>query len=279
LGVPLKAVGCVQDLSFVRSIKRHKQKVGRARGIMIKGVLTAFYLDHVGACSEHRFPDTPYEWSLEGKAKVSSGEAPLKLCPPENEGCGKWINRFFKQCPHCGYDRFPVELEPELDPEDLHDKTAELVKLQSDNLAHFDGLYGSEKTKGWAIGEFVKYAPTYEEMLQACKIADYDCSLALQRWVEGQRIALQSYDWLPDFKTVLDILKSLADLSNQKPWKKAKAIKPLHTYRVWVSLMRRTNGSGWKPSMEELLQIQTACGFSSKWAWAENQQQIARRGA
>jgi superfamily II DNA or RNA helicase len=278
-GFPKLAFGCVQDMTFVNSINRHKQKVGRARGFYWGGKLIAIYLDHVGASEEHGDPDTVFEWSLDGTPKKAPGEKPVKLCPPEDRGCGKYILRLLMQCPHCGYDGFPQQLEEELEPEDLHDKDAELVRLERTNLDHFQFMLKTQETKGWAIGEFVKYAPTYEEMLQACKLADYDCSLALQRWVEGQRIALQSYDWLPEFQTVLDILKSLTDLCNQKPWKKAKAIKPLHTYRVWVSLMRRANGSGWKPSMEELLQIQNACGFSSKWAWAESQQQIARRGA
>lgn len=277
LGVPLVSVGCVQDLSFVRSIKRHKQKVGRARGIMVNGKLTAFYLDHVGATSEHGYPDTPYEWSLEGKAKKAKGEAPTKLCPPEDRGCGRWINIFFNVCPHCGYSGFPIELEPELDPEDLHDRNAELVKLDSANLRHFEALLSSERTTGWAIGEFVKYAPTYDEMLMACKLANYDCSLALQRWVEGQRIASQNYQWLPDFNTVLEILSNLESLSILKAWKKTKGVKPLHTYRVWVSLMRQAHGRSWMPSMAELIEIQKAANFSEKWAWRESQTLLAKR--
>jgi superfamily II DNA or RNA helicase len=279
LGVPLASVGCVQDLSFVRSVKRHKQKVGRARGILVNGILTAFYLDHVGATGEHGYPDTPYEWTLTGKAQKAKGEPPTKLCPPEDLGCGRWINRFLPKCPHCGYDGFPIELEPELEAEDLHDREYQLVKLQSDNLTHFEALLSSEKTKGWAIGEFVKYSPSYQEMLQACRLADVDASQALQRWVEGQRIAKQDYKWLPKFANLLEILKLLAERSEQKAWKKVKYVKPLHTYRAWIILMRVTVSYSWKPSMEELLQIQKACGFSDKWAWAESQQQIARRGA
>lgn len=279
LSIPLASVGCVQDLSFVRSIKRHKQKVGRARGILINGVLTAFYLDHVGATGEHGYPDTPYEWSLTGRAQKAKGEPPTKLCPPEDTGCGRWINRFFKQCPHCGYDRFPVELEQELEPEDLHDREYQLIKLESDNLTHFEALLSSEKTKGWALGEFVKYSPSYEEMLLACKLADVEASFAIQRWVEGQRIALQDYHWLPSFVDLLTILSSLTERSEQKAWKKTKGIKPLHTYRAWVSLQRKALGYSWKPSMEQLIEIQKACNFSNKWAWSESQQLIARRGA
>lgn len=279
LGVPLASVGCVQDLSFVRSIKRHKQKVGRARGIMVNGVLTAFYLDHVGATEEHGFPDTAYEWSLEGRAKKAKGESPTKLCPPEDKGCGRWINRFFKVCPHCQYDGFPTELEPELEPEDLHDRDAELVRLQSTNLSHFEALYSSEKTRGWAIREFIKYSPTYEETLQACRVAEYDCSFAFESWVEGQRIAVSSNQWLPTFSDLLEVLSTLAERSEMKGWKKAKGVKPLHTYRVWLGLMRKVHGGSWNPSMSELLDIQKAAGFSDKWAWRESQQLLVKRGA
>lgn len=278
-GYPKLAFGCVQDLTFVNSINRHKQKVGRARGFKVDGKLTAIYLDHVGASEAHGDPDTVFEWSLDGTPKKAPGEKPVKLCPPENGGCGAYIHRALMQCPKCGYDRFPRQLEEELESEDLHDRDTELVKLERTNLDYFRFMLKSEETKGWAIGEFIKYSPTYQEMLQACKLADYDCSFALQRWVEGQRIALQDYQWLPEFETVLDILKSLAECCEQKAWKKAKGVKPLHTYRVWVSLMRRANGTGWQPSMTELMQIQKACNFSDKWAWRESQTLLARRGA
>jgi superfamily II DNA or RNA helicase len=276
-GFPKLAFGVVQDLTFVNSINRHKQKVGRARGFYWEGKLIAIYLDHVGASEEHGDPDTVYEWSLDGTPKKAPGEKPVKLCPPEDRGCGKFIPRFLMQCPHCGYNGFPKQLEEELKPEDLHDKETELVRLERTNLDRFMFMHKTQETKGWAIGEFVKYAPTYQEMLQACKIADYDCSLALQRWVEGQRIALQSYDWLPEFETVLDILSKLRELSEQKAWKKAKKAKPLQTYETWLKLVRSIKGQSWKPSMQELLAIEKTAKFKNTWAWSESQQLLKPR--
>lgn len=269
LGIPLASVGCIQDLSFSNSIKRHKQKVGRARGIKLGDRLVAFYIDHVGATDPkaHGYPDTAYEWSLTGEAKRKKGQPAGKLCPPENGGCGRFIDRFLMVCPHCQYDRFAKELERELEPDD-HDLDIELVKLEQTALDYFTILQRNQQVpgSGWAIGEFVNYSPTYKEMLEAHKIANLDCSLALSQWISGQRILKREWQWFPNFEEVLEILSTLAEVSEQKPWKKAKGVKPLHTYRRWRELR-----PGWVPTMDELVNIQNACGFNSHWAWRESQ--------
>jgi superfamily II DNA or RNA helicase len=280
LGIPLASVGCIQDLSFSNSIKRHKQKVGRARGIMIDGILTAFYIDHVGACDDdnHGYPDTTYEWNLEGNAKRKKGQPGGKLCPPENRGCGRYIDRFLMICPYCGYDRFPKKLEPELEPDD-HDINAELVELEQNALTYFTIMKRNEHIpgSGWAIGEFVKYSPTYKEMLEAHKIADLECDLALGMWIKGQRILKADWQWLPSFDEILEVFSTLAEVSDQKAWKKAKGVKPLHTYKRWCGIMEESYGRSWKPSMEELVKIQNASGFNNHWAWRESQQLVATR--
>lgn len=280
LGLEIKSVGCVQDLAPTASIKKHKQKVGRARGFMHDGTLKAVYLDHWGSHEVFYAPDSPYEWTLEGAAKAKG--KPVKRCPDEDcdangtWGCGSTdIEKDAARCPHCGF-MFPVilikdERTPSSDDGDIQqlDRSAELIPIQSDLEQQFEQLLSIEKRQGWAIGEFVSYAPDYSTLLAVQQRTGGKISDTFQYWLNGQRIKRNRYDWLPEFEEVLEILRTLTAYEKEGKFKKLEKAKPLHTYNSWLSAVRSLRGRSWLPSDSELSQIAEVCSYSPSWGFAQ----------
>lgn len=82
-----------------QSVSLYLQQVGRALR-PAPGKAEAIILDHVGNSLRHGLPDTPREWSLEGRKKRDRLAAPpVKVCP----GCYACIAPAHKECPECGH--------------------------------------------------------------------------------------------------------------------------------------------------------------------------------
>lgn len=65
-GVDVPSIGCAILLRPTKSLAMHLQQVGRA---LRKKPEPAIILDHVGNSNQHGMPDSPREWSLDGKDK------------------------------------------------------------------------------------------------------------------------------------------------------------------------------------------------------------------
>lgn len=279
LNLPLTSIGCVQDLAPTASIKKHKQKIGRARGFKHNGKLVAIYLDHWGAHKEFGSPDCPYEWSLEGAAK-NKGK-PVKRCPDEDcDGNNQWgcgavdVPHDASKCPHCGF-MFPIVLKDERTHSSndgditFIDRSAELIPIASDLEKTFEQLLAVEKNKGWALGEFVNYAPDYTTLLAVQQRIGGKVSDTFQLWLNGQRIKRNRFDWLPEFTEVLEILSTLITFNKENRFKNLEQHKPSQTYQSWVQSVRKLKGRYWIPSDEELIQIAKVCEYDPKWAYAQ----------
>jgi superfamily II DNA or RNA helicase len=280
LGLEIKSVGCVQDLAPTASIKKHKQKVGRARGFMHEGILKAVYLDHWGSHLRFYAPDSPWEWTLDGAAKAKG--KPTKRCPEEDcDALGTWgcgstdVDKDAARCPHCGF-MFPEQLIKDertrsSDDGDIQelDRSAELIPIQSDLEAQFEQLLSIEKRSGWAIGEFVAYAPDYQTLLAVQQRTKGSISDTFQYWLNGQRMKRNRYDWLPEFAEVLEILRTLTAYEQQGRFKSLEKAKPLHTYNSWLNAVRSLKGRSWLPTDSELSQIAEVCKYSPGWVFTQ----------
>ena len=61
-------------------------------------------LDRAGNVLRHGFIEDLKGVSLTpGKEKSEGGEAPMKVCPSDDDGCGAILYAFQMVCPHCGY--------------------------------------------------------------------------------------------------------------------------------------------------------------------------------
>ncbi len=61
-------------------------------------------LDRAGNVLRHGFVEDLKEVSLTpGQEKSGGGEAPMKVCPQDDGGCGAILYAFQMTCPHCGY--------------------------------------------------------------------------------------------------------------------------------------------------------------------------------
>ena len=61
-------------------------------------------LDQAGNVIRHGFVEDLKEVSLTpGKEKSGGGEAPMKVCPQDDDGCGAILYAFQMVCPNCGY--------------------------------------------------------------------------------------------------------------------------------------------------------------------------------
>jgi hypothetical protein len=271
VGLGLKSVGCIQDLSPTLSVKRHKQKVGRARGFLWEGKLKAIYLDHWGAYKEFGTPDQPYNWSLEGVA-TRVGDT-TKRCPDEDFGCGATdVPRSARVCPHCGY-MFPATITVfEKGEETNHNKGIELIPIIPDELTLYNNLLSAEKRDGWAFSQFLNYAPSFQTLLAlTTQLPTPDVTTTFSQWITGQR-KMYGDNWKPSVIELLEVLEVV--VRYQKILKKTAKSKPLYIYTQWLTLMR-DGRSNYLPTSRELGAIAKVCGYGE--GWVHYQVQIAMK--
>lgn len=278
LGLELKSIGCVQDLAPTLSIKRHKQKVGRARGFLHEGKLKAIYLDHWGAYQQFGSPDQPYEWNLEGIA-TRVGDT-TKRCPDEDcDANGTWgcgavdIARTATKCPHCGF-MFPVTISFLEDETVSHNKDTTLIPIEPEVLEFYNQLLSVEKSDGWAFQQLLTYAPTYQALLAIKTLTpNTDISVVFCHWVEGQR-KLYGRGWIPSFTELTQVLQVLMEY--QENLKKCLRAKPIHTYKMWLTIVRQDRRN-YSPTQKELREIAKVCGYDLGWVHVQLHLEAKRR--
>ena len=104
-GVDVPGVSCVIMLRPTQSLGKFMQIVGRGFR-PAPGKTRLIVLDHAGNVLRHGMPDSPREWSLDGR--------PKKAKPPAVTHCPAClaVHHPGPTCPHCGYV-YPVVVLPE----------------------------------------------------------------------------------------------------------------------------------------------------------------------
>jgi len=263
LKLPSISVGCTQIVRPVCSIQMLKQIWGRARGFRTPdGKLRAIHLDHAG-CAERLdlYPRMPIAWTLDGNPPAP--KKMFKVCPESEKGCGRGdIPIFEKTCPFCGHVFPDLEKVPDTDPKlPGVDKTAIAVELQIEPKTVFETLLEQSKIPSWAFEQFVKFSPTWDECLEAAKVAGYKTPEAFRQWIYGQRIVKNDPKWIPGLEDVLPVLAKL---------KVIKGESPLNTYKIWVYTCKDAF-PGWYLTETQLKEIEKTCEYKSGWAWREAQ--------
>jgi DNA repair protein RadD len=74
------------------------------------GKVDGLILDFAGNVDRHGFVEdlTEDSFSLVKGKEPGTMPPPLKLCPPSQLGCGRYIYSFMRQCPHCAHE-FPAK--------------------------------------------------------------------------------------------------------------------------------------------------------------------------
>lgn len=82
------------------------------RGLRLHpGKENCLFLDFAGLVRKHGPIDRVTPPHEKGKG---DGEAPIKLCPPEEGGCGSLVHASARVCPDCGHE-FPAPTEPKIE--------------------------------------------------------------------------------------------------------------------------------------------------------------------
>ena len=104
-GFDVPAVNAVFLCRPTKSKALYFQQVGRGLRISSDtGKQDCIVLDKAGNVLQHGFVEDLKEVSLTpGKEKGEGGEAPMKVCPEDDDGCGAILYSFQIVCPHCGY--------------------------------------------------------------------------------------------------------------------------------------------------------------------------------
>jgi DNA repair protein RadD len=98
-GFDVPGVTCAILLRPTQSLVLASQQWGRAnRG----GGTSAIVLDHAGNCLRHGLPETPREWTLEGRGKRSKQAAEAGISIRHCRACFSVYPGRLQQCPHCG---------------------------------------------------------------------------------------------------------------------------------------------------------------------------------
>jgi superfamily II DNA or RNA helicase len=124
-GVDVPALGAVILLRPTKSLALYLQMVGRALRPAF-GKERALILDHAGNTLRHGLYDFPHTWSLEGKPRRGTGEAPVRQCPE----CGALVPLGCRECPECGA-LFERAATPEESPGELEEVTGISRELQA----------------------------------------------------------------------------------------------------------------------------------------------------
>lgn len=122
-GFDCPPVGCIVIARPTKSLTLYRQMCGRAARPW-KGKKQPKILDHAGNAWRFGLPETPWDWSLEGRGKgFATGAAPVKQCPV----CGAMIAVGFRECPECGAD-------PPLSGREMAEQQAKLEALRASEL-------------------------------------------------------------------------------------------------------------------------------------------------
>ncbi len=155
--VPIEAVILYRP---TKSLGLHLQQCGRA---LRRKPEPAIILDHAGNLMRHGFPDSKFEWSLEGKKK-DKHEVKIRSCPPPCYATYE-PQRF---CPECGYDNNPPvddnepadKKGPDWIPGELKEMTKEdLEEFRMKNKSKKNAMLAKAKTMDdlEAIRAMMKY--------------------------------------------------------------------------------------------------------------------------
>lgn len=138
-GVDFPSVKCILLVRPTKSLTKFLQQVGRAcrpfneqRPIII---------DHAGNCWRFGLPQEEREWALSGRAKETSGEAPVKVCPE----CQAMIPARCEICPECAAEQ-PIsarereEQEAELERLRLKEEKLAAARLRVEQVAQTRGF-------------------------------------------------------------------------------------------------------------------------------------------
>ena len=165
---------CAEALLLARPTKSkaiHLQQLGRgARPLDGKDFCTV--LDQAGNVLKHGFLTDDGPWSLDiPEDKGEPGEAPIKVCDPDDHGCGAVVHASLMVCPECGRE-FPVKKKKSR-TDDLKELTPKREKLTQPHRA-MRAFIGKAHRKGylpnWASMQFQErygYAPSPELWLNA----------------------------------------------------------------------------------------------------------------
>lgn len=81
------------------------------RGLRLyPGKENCLFLDFAGVVRKHG----PIDAVTPPHMKSGEGEAPVKLCPQEEGGCGSLVHASVRNCPDCGFE-FPINEEPKIE--------------------------------------------------------------------------------------------------------------------------------------------------------------------
>lgn len=155
-GVDIPGIEAAIDLRPTQSMSMTVQFWGRA--LRPQPGKVAIILDHVGNAARHGLPDTPREWSLEGRKKRARAttETPVHVCP----ACYATLAAAVTRCP-CGYAFEPSprevdQVDGELAEVDVLAQRRERLAVQG-SARSLDQLtevgiqrYGAVKGPRWA---------------------------------------------------------------------------------------------------------------------------------
>lgn len=128
-GFDCPPVKCIALARPTRSLTRYRQQCGRASRLW--GRQRPCILDHTGNAWRFGMPFGAWPWSLEGRAGVVKGDAPIRRC----QECGAVMPAHYTKCPECGEEqpkRFTRRqlIEQQAELERLRMKAVEQTKLR-----------------------------------------------------------------------------------------------------------------------------------------------------
>ncbi len=179
-GFDVPSVNAVILARPTQSIALYHQMVGRGlRPSSETEKRDCLIICQSGNVSRHGFIEEVKSVSLDPGEESKEREAPKKICPPENGGCGAYLYGFQMRCTDCNY-KFPEllklpliqQLEQLLSEEDKQRLAFYRSKLQfsyQNNYAPgfaaiiFQEKYGHFPPDDWARGAIFGLEPTNEQ--------------------------------------------------------------------------------------------------------------------